>query len=49
MTLGQDKIKEIERKSTELYERKLSDLINSYVEEQPPSLKYPTKDDPEQL
>jgi len=27
----------------------LSDLINSYIEEQPPSLKYPQKEDPEQL
>ncbi len=30
-TLGQDKIKEIEKKSTELYEKKLNDLINSFV------------------
>lgn len=32
MTLGEDRIKEIEKKSIELYEKKLSDLINSYVE-----------------
>lgn len=48
-TLGEDKIKEIERKSTELYEKKLNDLINSFVEEMPPSLKYPSRNDPEQI
>lgn len=30
----------------ELYEKKITDLIDSFVDEQPPSLKYPAKDDP---
>jgi hypothetical protein len=47
--LGEEKIKEIEKRSTELHEKKLSDLITSYVDEQPPCLRYPQKDDPDQI
>ena len=49
LTLGEEKVKEIERKSTERYEKRLNDLIDSFVEEMPPCLKYPSVGDPPQI
>lgn len=49
MTLSQEQIRSIEKKSIEAYEKKLNDLIDSFTNEQPPSLKYPTGSDPEQI
>lgn len=49
LALGEEKVKEIERKSTERYEKRLNDLIDSFVEEMPPCLKYPSVGDPPQI